>query len=265
MAAQAQKHFRLFALAIPALLIACAIALGASASAQAGTPAQATIAAADGVDGYCDPFNDVNDPDCWEDTGEDNTNDDWGDNWNDWGGGNSDDGSGDNSGNYTPPTAPTGPVKPPKPPVVNWPAPPKGAYAKLHSNGRTATIPKGAPKPIKAMIHAANSITRKPYVWGGGHGAWYSRGYDCSGATSFVLHAGGYLNSSLVSGDLAKWGYKGGGNWVRIYANRTHVFMVIAGLRFDTSSYGAGGGSGPRWRSTVRPTGGFKLRHPPGL
>ncbi len=260
MAAQAQKHLRLFALAFAALLIAFAIALGASSSAQAAP----TASVASSVDGYCDPFEDVNDPDCWTDTGEDdNTGDDptdnnWNDDWDDWGD--------DNSGNYTPPvTPPTGPVKPPKPPVVNWPAPPKGAYAKLHSNGRTATIPKGAPKPIKAMIHAANSITRKPYVWGGGHGAWYSRGYDCSGATSFVLHAGGYLSSSLVSGDLAKWGYKGGGNWVRIYANRTHVFMVIAGLRFDTSSYGAGGGSGPRWRSTVRPTGGFKLRHPPGL
>jgi hypothetical protein len=69
----------------------------------------------------------------------------------------------------------------------------------------------------------------------------------------------------MASGDLAKWGAKGAGNWVRIYANKTHVFMVIAGLRFDTSAYGAGGGDGPRWRSTVRPTGGFKLRHPAGL
>jgi hypothetical protein len=115
------------------------------------------------------------------------------------------------------------------------------------------------------MIRAANSITRKPYVWGGGHGRWFDRGYDCSGATSFVLRAGGYVSWPMVSGELAKWGSKGAGNWVRIYANKTHVFMVIAGMRFDTSAYGSPGGNGPRWRIGVRPTGGFKLRHPTGL
>ena len=163
-----------------------------------------------------------------------------------------------------PPPVPE-PVEPTPPPVINWPAPPKGAYAKLRPNGRTATAPKSAPKPIKAMIRAANSITKKPYKWGGGHGRWYDKGYDCSGATSFVLRAGGYLTYPLVSGGLAKWGAQGAGNWVRIYANKNHVFMVIAGLRFDTSAYGAGGGKGPRWRASVRPTGGFKLRHPAGL
>jgi hypothetical protein len=214
--------------------------------------------AADGIDGSCDPFNDIDDPDCW-DEGDEDTDDGWGDdNWGDNNGGNN---------APTPGTGPTAPTAPPAwaPPTIKWPAPPKGAYAKLRANRRTAVAPKGAPKPIKAMIRAANSITRKPYKWGGGHGRWYDRGYDCSGATSFVLRAGGYVNYPMVSGDLAKWGAKGGGNWVRIYANRTHVFMVIAGLRFDTSSYGAGGGNGPRWRDSVRPTGGFKLRHPVGL
>ena len=240
-------------LAFPALLIACAIALGVSTSANAGAAAPTAVAALAAVDGYCDPFNDVDDPDCWEDTGEDTGE----------GTGEGDQG-GDSSGDYVPPeaTPPTGPVIPP---VIKWPAPPKGAYAKLRANGRTAVAPRGAPKPIKEMIRAANSITRKPYRWGGGHGRWYDKGYDCSGAVSFVLRAGGYLSYPMVSGDLAKWGYKGPGNWVRVYAHKNHVFMVVAGLRFDTSSYGAGGGSGPRWRSTVRPTGGFKLRHPPGL
>jgi cell wall-associated NlpC family hydrolase len=264
MEAQVQKTLRAFAYAIPALLIAVAFALGASATAQASTSGAPVAAAANAVDGYCDPFNDIDDPDCWED-GEN-----WdGNDWTDDPGGNAPVGNAPGDpGEYLPPvTAPTGPTKPPifTPPTIKWPAPPKGAYAKLRANGRTAVAPKAAPKPIKAMIHAANSITHKPYVWGGGHGRWYDRGYDCSGATSFVLRAGGYLNSPLVSGDLARWGARGGGNWVRIYANSTHVFIVIAGLRFDTSSYGAGGGSGPRWRSTVRPTGGFRLRHPAGL
>lgn len=252
MAAQAQKHLRLFALALPALLIACAIALGAATSAHAVSLTHVAAVADEAVDGNCDPYNDVDDPDCWGDTGDDTEDVDWGD---------------DDSVDAVPPpvTGPKGPPTAPIPPVVNWPAPPKGAYAKLRANRRTAVAPKGAPKPIKAMIRAANSISRKPYKWGGGHGRWYDKGYDCSGATSFVLRAGGYLNWPLVSGDLAKWGAGGAGNWVRIYANRTHVFMVIAGLRYDTSSYGAGGGDGPRWRSTVRPTGGFKLRHPAGL
>jgi cell wall-associated NlpC family hydrolase len=251
MSVHAQNKLRLFLMALPAALIVFAVALGVTSSAHATSNANATAVAANAVDGYCDPWNDVDDPDCWGDNGA---------------GG--DDGditapeNGDPGDHHPQPTQPTGPVNPP---AIQWPAPPKGEYAKLRASGRTAVAPKHAPEPIKAMIHAANSIAHKPYIWGGGHGRWYDRGYDCSGATSFVLRAGGYLSSPLVSGDLARWGGKGAGNWVRIYANRTHVFMVIAGLRFDTSSYGAGGGDGPRWRSTVRPTGGFKLRHPPGL
>ncbi|MFT4049229.1 MAG: hypothetical protein QM648_05245 [Solirubrobacterales bacterium] len=250
MAAPPFATLRPFLLAILALL-ACAAAFSAQVQSAAATTTAPTIAAWDEVDGTCDDWNSWDDPDC-EDSSDEDTGDDWsgGDDWGDWGG----DDSGDSSdGN------------PVTPPVVQWPAPPKGAYAKLRSNKRTAVAPKAAPKPIKAMIRAANSITKKPYKWGGGHGRWYDSGYDCSGSVSFVLRAGGYLNSPLVSGDLAKWGRKGAGNWVRIYANKSHVFMVIAGLRFDTSSYGAGGGSGPRWRATVRPTKGFRLRHPAGL
>jgi cell wall-associated NlpC family hydrolase len=159
-------------------------------------------------------------------------------------------------------TAPTGPTGPTAPPVVYWPAPPHGAVAKLRANGRTAKAPASAPPPVKAMVKAANSLTRKPYKWGGGHGRWHDRGYDCSGSVSYVLHAAGLLQGSLVSGDLGKWGIKGRGRWIQIYANSGHVFMVVAGLRFDTSGAGE---SGPRWRTEPRFTNGFKLRHPAGL
>lgn len=251
MAAQLSQ-FRLTLLACAALAV-CAVATGVPGISNAGAAGTAPSAfAADEVDGACDPFNDIDDPDCWGDDGEDDGVDDGpGDDYPDWGGND--------------PTVPVGPTEPTEPPVIQWPAPPKGAYAKLRPNGRTAIAPKSAPRPIKQMIKAANSITRKPYKWGGGHGRWYDSGYDCSGAVSFVLRAGGYLKSPLVSGALAKWGSRGAGNWVQIYAKKTHVFIVVAGLRFDTSSYGAGGGDGPRWRSTVRPTKGYKLRHPPGL
>ncbi len=149
--------------------------------------------------------------------------------------------------------------------VIQWPAPPPGALARLRKGSRRAVAPKSAPRPIRQMIKAANSLVRKPYKWGGGHRKWTDRGYDCSGAVSYVLHAAGYLSAPLTSGSLAKWGTAGAGNWVRIYANKKHVYMVIAGLRFDTTPWGAPGGKGPRWRSTNRPTKGFKLRYPAGL
>lgn len=142
-----------------------------------------------------------------------------------------------------------------------WPAPPGGKYAKLRPDGRTAVAPASAPKAVKLMVRAANSLTQKPYIWGGGHARWRDRGYDCSGAVSFVLRRAGYLFWPMVSGQLAQWGSGGPGRWVSVYAHGTHVYMIIAGLRFDTSPWGDGE-SGPRWRKTVRQTKGFALRHP---
>ena len=55
-------------------------------------------------------------------------------------------------------------------------------------NGTLASAPESAPAAVKAVVAAANSITSSPYVWGGGHGSWYSYGYDCSGAVSFALY-----------------------------------------------------------------------------
>lgn len=154
------------------------------------------------------------------------------------------------------------PVEPEPDPTKYWPAPPRGAVAKLRANGRTAVVPKSAPRSVKRMIKAANSLTKKPYKWGGGHSSWKSRGYDCSGATSYVLRAAGLVSWPMVSGSLAKWGKRGKGRWVQIYANKGHVFIVIAGLRFDTSGLGE---RGPRWRTEPRSTRGFRLRHPARL
>jgi hypothetical protein len=131
--------------------------------------------------------------------------------------------------------------------------------ARIASDGRTAIAPKRAPRLIKDMIHAANRITRKPYKWGGGHARLTDNGYDCSGSTSYVLRSVGLVNGSMVSGGFKSWGLKGAGRWVNVYANNGHVFMVIAGLRFDTSGAGE---SGPRWRAETRWSKGFKLRHP---
>lgn len=41
--------------------------------------------------------------------------------------------------------------------------------------------------------------------------------------------------------------------------------MVVAGLRFDTSYITDGDKSGPGWSETMRPTKGFRVRHPSGV
>lgn len=126
-----------------------------------------------------------------------------------------------------------------------------------------AQIRKGAPDQVRAAVFAANKIARKPYVWGGGHDKWTARGYDCSGAVSFALHGGGLIGSPLASGGLKKWGQRGKGKWITVYTNSNHAFMVIDGMRFDTSGQG---GKGPRWRmELMRSTRGFVARHPAGF
>ena len=131
--------------------------------------------------------------------------------------------------------------------------------------GGRAVAPASAPASVKAMIEAANRIHHRPYRWGGGHRHWNSRGYDCSGSVSYVLHAAGLLEAPLDSTGFMRWGGGGAGSWVRIYANREHVFVVIAGLRWDTSYSEDGDRSGPGWSEEMRPGGGFRLRHPLGL
>ncbi len=130
-------------------------------------------------------------------------------------------------------------------------------------DGVLASVPEGAPAAVKAAIAAANSITSTPYVWGGGHGSWYSYGYDCSGAVSFALFGGGLLDTPLTSGSLESYGEPGPGEWITIYANATHTYMTIAGLRFDTAG-NPEGVSGPRWHVEPPYPEGFVVRHPTG-
>ncbi|MDX6594967.1 MAG: hypothetical protein QOI72_349, partial [Solirubrobacterales bacterium] len=130
-------------------------------------------------------------------------------------------------------------------------------------DGDLASAPESAPPAVKAAIAAANSITSTPYVWGGGHGAWYSYGYDCSGAVSFALYGGGLLSTPLTSGSLESYGEPGPGKWITIYANAGHTYMTIAGLRFDTAG-NPEGVSGPRWHVEPPYPEGFVVRHPVG-
>jgi cell wall-associated NlpC family hydrolase len=126
-----------------------------------------------------------------------------------------------------------------------------------------ALAPPTAPEVVKGAINAANQIVGRPYVWGGGHSSFYDDSYDCSGAVSFALFGGGLIPRPLTSGDLMRWGAPGPGKWITVYANPSHTFVEIAGLRFDT--VGAEQGTGPRWHLATMSTDGFVARHPPGL
>ncbi|HET7443798.1 MAG TPA: hypothetical protein VFJ57_03990 [Solirubrobacterales bacterium] len=130
-----------------------------------------------------------------------------------------------------------------------------------------AIAPPEAPVTVKRVIAAANEISDRPYVWGGGHRSFFSKGYDCSGAVGYALHGAGLLTTTMVSGQLARWGEGGVGRWITIYANAEHVFMVVAGLRFDTRE-DLPNERGPRWKMSEpdpRIVGRFAARHPSGL
>jgi hypothetical protein len=125
-----------------------------------------------------------------------------------------------------------------------------------------AGVPSSAPHAVEAIIRAANAVALLPYVYGGGHARWEDSAYDCSASVSFALAAAGYLKGPLDSTSFMSWGKPGPGKWVTIFANQGHAWMMVAGLRFDTSGLRVGGS---RWTAQTRSTSGFVLRHPPGL
>ena len=137
-------------------------------------------------------------------------------------------------------------------------APPNGSTATINSDG-TATAPADAPEAVQGVFAAGNAITNAPYLYGGGHGSFDSPGgYDCSGSVSYALHGGGLLSSPLDSTGFMTWGDPGPGQWITVYSNPGHAYMVVAGIRFDTS------GAPPRWQSASRDSAGYVATHPPG-
>jgi hypothetical protein len=122
------------------------------------------------------------------------------------------------------------------------------------------------------MIAAGNQIAGKPYLYGGGHGLplnWIAPAYDCSSSVEHLLYGGRQLAAGYeaASGTLASFGAPGPGRWVTIYANAGHVFMYVAGLRWDTWNAGGpqDGPAGIGWHPLVRDSAGFVARHPVGL
>jgi peptidoglycan hydrolase-like protein with peptidoglycan-binding domain len=140
-------------------------------------------------------------------------------------------------------------------------APPPPAVATIGADG-LAIPPAGAPVAVVQIIEAGNRIAKMPYRYGGGHEAWADTGYDCSGSVSYALHGAGLLDTPLSSYDFPTWGLNGPGQWVTVYGNLGHAYMVVAGLRFDTS---ASKGGGSRWTTAPRSPAGYIASHPTGL
>ena len=138
------------------------------------------------------------------------------------------------------------------------PAPEKGY---IESSGM-AVAPSSAPDEVRAIIDAGNEIATKPYKYGGGHARWNDTGYDCSGSVSYVLHAAGLLSRARDSTDFMSYGEAGRGTWITIRSNPSHAYMIVAGLRFDTSARSR---TGSRWSDQMRSASGFRGRHPEGF
>jgi hypothetical protein len=134
--------------------------------------------------------------------------------------------------------------------------------AQLSRDGRTAIPPAAAPQAVKDAVYAANRITTKPYRYGGGHRRFNDSGYDCSGSVSFALHGGGLIDQPLHSSAFMSWGDAGRGQWITVFTNPGHAYVMIAGLRFDTSGPGE---RGPRWRKSARSSRNYRARHPDGF
>jgi hypothetical protein len=130
------------------------------------------------------------------------------------------------------------------------------------NTGGMVQPPAGAPDAVRQVIAAGNAIATLPYIWGGGHGSFHASGYDCSGSVSYALAAAGLVSSPMVSGDFESYGAPGPGRWITIYANAGHVWMDVAGWRFDTVALASGG---TRWSQGGGEFSGFVVRHPPGL
>ncbi len=146
-----------------------------------------------------------------------------------------------------------------------------GDRAALLPNG-LAAAPRDAPVAVKEIIAAGNQVAGRPYLYGAAHGlplSTIASAYDCSSSVEHLLYGARLLPVTYggPSSQLESFGQPGPGRWVTLYADADHVFMYVAGLRWDThNAAGAGDGStGIGWHPLIRSSAGFIARHPVGL
>jgi hypothetical protein len=149
------------------------------------------------------------------------------------------------------------------------------------TDGHLALIPEGVPATVQAMLVAGNELQELPYGPGGHPDPRGATEEDCSSTVNYVLYRSGVrpideiVKDNPLAQDYVNWGDPGPGRWVTIYATdvpQPHVFIVIAGLRLDTSHNGTDEGpnrneNGPRWRilSHIPTWAKWSVRHLPGL
>jgi hypothetical protein len=149
------------------------------------------------------------------------------------------------------------------------------------TDGHLAWIPEGVPTTVQAMVVAGNELQELPYGFDGHPDPRGATEEDCSSTVNYVLYRSGVrpideiVKDNPVAQDYVNWGDPGPGRWVTIYATDVptpHVFIVIAGLRLDTSHNGTDEGpnrneDGPRWRILpyIPTWAHWSVRHPPGL
>jgi len=157
-----------------------------------------------------------------------------------------------------------------------------GELAELDpADGHLAWIPEGVPTTVQAMVVAGNELQELPYGPDGHPDPRGALDEDCSSTVNYVLYRSGVrpieeiVKDNPLAQDYVNWGDPGPGRWVTIYATDVptpHVFIVIAGLRLDTSHNGTDDGpnkneNGPRWRilDHIPTWANWSVRHPPGL
>jgi hypothetical protein len=86
-------------------------------------------------------------------------------------------------------------------------------------------------------------------------------------AVSYALNGARGVRWPLLWGAVMDWGRYAPGRWITVYAHGGHAYIVVAGLRFDTSLRdpdAPGPSTGPRWSRTLRESDAFVARHPLG-
>jgi hypothetical protein len=158
----------------------------------------------------------------------------------------------------------------------------RGVRAVLEpGDGHLALVPTAAPIAVQAMVIAGNELQSLPYGPGGHPDPRGALEEDCSSSLNYVLYRAAVrpiaeiISQNPLAQDYVRWGAPGPGRWVTIYATTSptdHVFVVIAGLRLDTSHNGTDVGpnraeDGPRWRvlDHIPTWAHWSVRHPPGL
>jgi Transglycosylase SLT domain len=148
-------------------------------------------------------------------------------------------------------------------------------------DGHVAFVPADVPAVVQAMVVAGNELQDLSYGPDGHPDPRGASDEDCSSTVNYVLYRSGVrpiseiIADNPLAQDYVHWGASGPGRWVTIYATDSpsaHVFVVIAGLRLDTSHNGTDigpnrGEDGPRWRilDHIPTWAHWSVRHPPGL